>query len=109
MLEALLGACPPLSLARDLALEFARLVRERDVGALSAWRERVKGSGVAELAGFVAGLEQDLSAVEAALSVEWSNGPTEGQVNRLKFVKRSMYGRGSFALLRARVLHRQAA
>jgi transposase len=109
LLEALLSACPQLSVARDLALEFGRLVRERDVVGFQAWRERVKASGVAELAGFAAGLEQDLSAVEAALSVEWSNGPVEGQVNRLKFIKRSMYGRGSFALLRARVLHRAAA
>jgi transposase len=50
-------------------------------------------------------LVQDQAAVEAALSLEWSNGQVEGQVNRLKFLKRQMYGRASFDLLRARVLH----
>jgi transposase len=54
-------------------------------------------------------LSSDLSAVEAALSLAWSNGPVEGQVNRLKFVKRQGYGRACFALLKRRVLYRPAA
>jgi transposase len=63
-------------------------------------------SEVTELKGFARGLLQDRAAVEAALSSESSNGQVEGQVNRLKFLKRSMYGRGGFDLLKARVLHR---
>jgi transposase len=55
------------------------------------------------------GLVSDLAAVRASLEQEWSNGQVEGQVNRLKFVKRSMYGRGSFDLLKARVLHQNKA
>ena len=105
-LSALLSSCPELNLARELALEWGRILRERDVSALERWRALAKSSGLTELVGFAKGLEQDLSAVEASLSWEWSNGPVEGQVNRLKLLKRSMYGRGSFALLRARVLHR---
>jgi transposase len=53
-----------------------------------------------------AGLRRDLSAVRAALTSEWSNGQTEGQVNRLKLIKRQMYGRAKLDLLRQRVLHR---
>jgi transposase len=53
---------------------------------------------------FVQTLKQDLSAVEAAVSEPWSNGPVEGQLNRLKMLKRQMYGRAGIELLRARVL-----
>ena len=54
---------------------------------------------------FTVGLNQDKGAVEAAIRYEWSNGQVEGQVNRLKVIKRQMYGRGKFDLLKARVLH----
>lgn len=57
---------------------------------------------------FAKGLRDDLSAVTAALSMSWSNGQTEGQVNRLKLIKRQMFGRAKFDLLRRRVLARQA-
>jgi transposase len=61
--------------------------------------------GVArELSGFAEGLKQDEAAVKAALSLEWSNGQVEGQINRLKLVKRQMYGRAGFDLLRRRSL-----
>jgi transposase len=53
---------------------------------------------------FIAGLDRDRKAVEAALTLHWSNGPVEGQVNRLKAIKRQMYGRANFDLLRAHVL-----
>ena len=58
-----------------------------------------------ELKSFAIGIRQDYAAVEAALSLAWSNGQTEGQITRLKYLKRQMYGRASFELLRARVLH----
>ncbi len=53
---------------------------------------------------FAKGIKQDLAAVTNALSLPWSNGQTEGQVNRLKLIKRQMYGRANFDLLRKRVL-----
>ncbi len=56
-------------------------------------------------AAYTGGLSQDINAVRAALSPPWSNGPAEGQVNRLKTTKRYMYGRAKFDLLRSRVLH----
>ena len=57
------------------------------------------------LHGFVTGITGDLAAVRAALSQPWSNGPVEGQINRLKLLKRQAYGRAKFDLLRSRVLH----
>ena len=62
-------------------------------------------SGIKELAGFAEGLKKDRDAVVEALRSEWSNGQTEGQINRLKYLKRQMYGRAKFDLLKARVLH----
>ena len=59
---------------------------------------------MAELAGFVRSLRKDYEAVKAALSYEWSQGQVEGQITRLKLIKRQMYGRANFDLLKQRVL-----
>ena len=96
--------CPEVALAATLGTHFCTMVRERRASELSEWLEAVKQSGVAELQTFAAGLTTDRAGVEAALSLSWSNGQVEGQVNRLKFIKRQMYGRASFDLLRARVV-----
>jgi transposase len=101
----LVECCPAIARAQELASSFCRLVRERGgASAFAAWLEQVARSDVAELKAFARALEQDRQAVEAGLSLVWSNGQVEGQVNRLKFLKRQMYGRASFDLLRARVL-----
>ena len=73
--------------------------------ALEAWMAEATDSGIAEVARFARGLQDDLHAIQAGLTLEWSNGVTEGQVHRLKLVKRQGYGRAGFALLRQRVLH----
>ena len=109
LLDCLVASSPALASARVLALEFCRIVREHDLGCFASWRESAKASSVEELVRFVTSLEQDLAAVESGLSLSWSNGQVEGQVNRLKVLKRQMYGRGSFELLKARVLHRHSA
>lgn len=93
------------SAAQSLCLEFCRLIRERDAKSFPEWLAAASDSQMTELQGFARGLIQDRAAVEAALTSEWSNGQVEGQVNRLKFIKRSMYGSASFDLLKARVLH----
>lgn len=62
-------------------------------------------TGVAELRRFAQGLLPDIEAVRAGLTLEWSNGQTEGQINRLKTLKRQMYGRAGLVLLRQRLLH----
>ena len=101
---ALRQQCPALQSAYDLAQQFLCMARKRNKEALPAWMQAAHDSGCTVLARFAASLKQDLAAVEAGLSLPWSNGQTEGQVNRLKLVKRSMYGRANFDLLRARVL-----
>ena len=80
------------------------MVRQRQSELLDAWIERTINSGIIELKNFEEGLKRDYAAVKAALSLPYSNGQTEGQVNRLKYIKRSMYGRAKFDLLKARVL-----
>ena len=72
--------------------------------ALLPWLEDATSSGIGVLKQFAKGIKQDLAAVTNALSLPWSNGQTEGQVNRLKLIKRQMYGRANFDLLRKRVI-----
>jgi transposase len=100
--EILAALSPDVRDAADLANGFARLVRERDADGLAPWLDKARPTG---LRGFAEGLSRDLDAVRAALSLPWSNGPTEGQINRLKLLKRQMYGRAKFDLLRSRFLH----
>jgi transposase len=88
-----------------LSQEFVALLKERQVAALDGWLKRAKESQVAELGSFVNGIRRDYVAVRAACSLPWSNGTTEGQVNRLKFLKRQMFGRAHLDLLRVKVLH----
>ncbi len=87
-----------------LAQQFTQMVRSQLPKRLSPWLKAARNSGIPEFASFAAGLDDDLSAIRAALTLEWSNGQLEGQVNRLKLIKRQMYGRANFDLLRIRVL-----
>jgi transposase len=88
----------------ESAKKFAALVRRKGSGTLEEWLREVECSSSAEMRGFSGGVRQDQAAVEAALTLPWSNGPVEGQVNRLKVIKRQRYGRANFDLLRRRVL-----
>jgi transposase len=91
--------------AVGLVEAFAALVRKQGEGTLREWQERAKESTSPELRRFAEGLERDQAAVQAALDEPWSNGPVEGHINRLKTIKRQMFGRASLPLLRARVLN----
>jgi transposase len=71
---------------------------------LDPWLEQCEQSAISELVGFARGLRRDYSAVVAAVHYNWSQGPIEGHITRLKMLKRQMYGRASFPLLRRRVL-----
>jgi transposase len=82
------------------------MLRERQGEKLDEWLNRVEQQGVTELQSFSNGLKKDYDAVKAGLTLERSNGQVEGQVHRLKLLKRQMYGRGSFQILRKRVLQR---
>ncbi len=101
--EVLAGS-PVIQRAYTLTTEFLQLVSERARDRLPAWLAAAHDSGILELQRFARGLERDRAAVDAGLALEWSNGQVEGQVNRLKMVKRQMFGRASFALLRHRLL-----
>ena len=104
ILGRLSDRCLDILKARILALEFQRLMFEKDVQALSAWFTAVKSSLLPDLVSFMTGLERERAALEAAISEVWSNGRTEGHVNRLKLIKRQGYGQAGFKLLRKRVL-----
>jgi transposase len=95
---------PEVARAQELALSFIELVKERRIDALRGWLIEAGRSGVAEFRSLANGVTADIQAVRAALSYEWSQGQVEGQVHRLKLIKRQMYGRGKPDLLRARVL-----
>jgi transposase len=79
-------------------------VRERQPGKLGEWVAAAVASGIEEMTHFGVGLRRDWEAVVAGLTLPWSNGPVEGQVNRLKLLKRQMFGRAGLPLLRVRVL-----
>ncbi len=104
-LAELLRVCPDASIAHQLTRRFLRMLRERKSGDLDRWLGEARGSGPSELESFAEGVRRDYAAVRAALSLPHSNGQTEGQVNRLKLIKRQGYGRAGFELLRCRVLH----
>ena len=95
---------PTIEVASDLAQRFGAMVRKRQPDQLDPWLAAALGSGIPDLRTFAEGLQREYSAMKAALTYPYSTGPVEGQINRLKFIKRSMYGRGSFGLLRQRVL-----
>ncbi|MFO1349915.1 MAG: ISL3 family transposase [Gammaproteobacteria bacterium] len=102
--ERLCAEQPEIYTARHLANEFIRLVRERQVAEFDGWLSQMRTCGLAALKSFAEGLQRDREAVKAALALPWSNGITEGHVNRLKCLKRQMYGRAKLELLRLRVL-----
>jgi transposase len=104
IVDALKRQCPGFAVMRKLVFSFRAILRGGKVTTLHRWMEEVRKTGIHSLVRFVRTLKQDLSAVEAAVSKPWSNGPVEGQLNRLKMLKRQMYGRAGIELLRARLL-----
>ena len=80
------------------------MIRCQEVAHLDPWLAACACNGISALVSFGEGLQKDYAAVRAALELPWSSGQAEGQINRLKMLKRQMYGRASFGLLRSRVL-----
>ncbi|WP_246859605.1 transposase [Spirosoma sp. KCTC 42546] len=97
---------PTINQVYELAKEFAVMVRRHQVKALDDWLVRYQNSSAALLRQFGLLLQQDYAAVRAALAMEWSNDQTEGQVTRIKLIKRQMYRRAKLDLLRQRALYR---
>jgi transposase len=95
---------PAIAIAVDLAADFLSMLRRREGERLPAWLDAAEASGIGELKRFASKLREDHAAVQAGLTLRYSNGQTEGQVTRLKLIKRQGYGRAKFDLLRKRVL-----
>ncbi|MFN2499059.1 MAG: transposase [Pyrinomonadaceae bacterium] len=104
-MEKLWQLFPQIEKAKGLAQEFTRIMRERSSNKFNEWLRAAMKSTLKEFESFARGLIEDYEAVKNALRCKWSNGQLEGQVNRLKLIKRMMYGRAKFDLLRGRVLH----
>ena len=104
-IDAIRASSDELATALSLADEFADLLRKRSLETLSDWLAKGEASSSPEIRRFAEGIRRDESAVVAAVTQRWSNGPVEGHINRLKTVKRQMYGRAGFVLLRARILN----
>jgi transposase len=104
-LDQLLNLSPEVQTIYDLLQAFLKMVRQRKHQDLRSWMGQAVRSGIPELGSFVTGIERDYDAVHAALRLPWSQGITEGKVNKLKTLKRAMYGRAGFPLLRQRLLH----
>ncbi len=82
-----------------------RILRRRDNTTLSDWLNAAMASGVVELVALAKGMKRDEAAIAASLRFDWSTGQVEGQNHRVKLLKRQMYGRAGFELLRQRILH----
>lgn len=104
LIEQISAELPKLGQVISQARQFATMLREHTVDELSTWMEQAEASGYRVWKNFASGMRQDHDAVEAALTHAWSNGSTEGHINRLKCLKRQMYGRAKDDLLRKRVL-----
>lgn len=98
---AIEGGAPLLVEAREIIAAFQAMVRKKSLADLEPWIERARASLVAS---FANGVIKDEAAVRAAITSPWSNGQTEGQITKLKLVKRQMYGRGKLDILQARVI-----
>jgi transposase len=96
---------PEIGAGLKLVKEFQSLLVGKQADRFDKWRLCVEQSGLREMQSFSTGLMKDEAAVRAAMTYDWSSGQVEGNVNRLKMIKRMMFGRAGFALLKARVLH----
>lgn len=104
LIEQLCLLSPEVAQVQQLGRDFQQMVKGRQVSKLAEWLRAAQASEVVEMQGFAMSLQSDRAAVEAALSTVWSQGQVEGQITRLKLIKRAMYGRAKLDLLRARVL-----
>jgi transposase len=98
------SSLPSFAVMRGLAMRFRGMMKSGKADGLDAWLRDAVGSGIYGMRVFARGLRKDLAAVRNALTTKWSSGQVEGQINRLKTLKRAMYGRVSDEIMRARLL-----
>ncbi len=101
VIAAIESGVPLLVTARDIITDFHLMIRSKEENQLAPWIDRARNS---LLSSFGNGVAKDMQAVRAAIVSPWSNGQTEGQITKLKLVKRQMYGRGKLDLLQARLI-----
>jgi len=94
----------PINMAYTLAQQLVMMIKEHNAQSVDTWLLDCQNSGISDLVTFAQGVEKEGSAFQAALTLPYSNGPVEGKINKLKSIKRSMYGRSAFPLLRQKVL-----
>jgi transposase len=99
--DALKSASPDFTTMRRLAMRFRGILRSKDIQKFCVWLDDAQQSGIYAMQRFARTVRRDVDAVTNALTEGWSNGQTEGQINRLKTLKRAMYGRAGTELLRA--------
>ena len=104
LLAAILGNCPELRTGAELVRSFAAMMTQRQGHRIGEWLSCAEQADLPGINRFVNGVTADLDAVTAGLSLPFSSGPVEGNVNRIKMLKRQMYGRAGFDLLRKRAL-----
>ncbi|TGE36691.1 ISL3 family transposase [Desulfosporosinus fructosivorans] len=88
----------------DIVNEFRQMLYDKNVGRIEQWIHRASGLNIREVTSFINGITRDIVAVKNAIKYEYNNGLAEGSVNKLKVIKRIMYGRNSFELLRKKLL-----
>jgi transposase len=104
LFERIVIQCPEVFDLRRIALSFREALKADDSTQIRQWVNHAKRCEFGPVVRFAYGLQKDIAAVAAAVDTPWSTGQVEGQINRLKTIKRQMYGRAGFELLRARVL-----
>jgi transposase len=107
-LESFLRANPVLAQGYALKIRFQTLLAQRDRTAFDQWLQEAETSDLPSFQTVARSLRQDYAAIIAALTTPWSTGPCEGQICRVKLLKRLGYGRATLDLLRQRMLHRMA-
>lgn len=103
-LKNVLANCPEIDALTRHVRTFATMLTERQGERLPDWLDAVRQDDLPSLHTLAAGIDRDRDAVTAGLTLPWSSGVVEGHVNRIKMLKRQMFGRAGFALLRKRVL-----
>jgi transposase len=102
--DAMKDDWPEFATMRRLAMRFRGMLKSKSASKLGAWLRDAQKSGLYAMQRFARTAQRDIDAVRNAITEPWSNGQTEGQINRLKTLKRTMYGRAGPELLRARLL-----
>lgn len=103
-LKSALAGCPELEALTGHVRAFGKMLTQLQGDQLPQWIKAIRADDMPSLHTFANGLERDLAAVTAGLTLPWSSGVVEGHVNRIKMIKRQMYGRAGFGLLRKRVM-----